>query len=96
MERRMMAKNGQQKEYKAENGQEYIFQHPGLRESIRMKDRSKQNQFGVQSTEVLYEEIMKNCIFLKEGGKVDFEHFEEHGGFNEVMSEAIKFIFQEG
>ncbi|WP_424513773.1 hypothetical protein [Psychrobacillus psychrotolerans] len=92
MERMKMAKKGTQKETKVE-GIEYIFQHPGLLESIRMRDRSK-NEGGSMNEENLYKELMEHVIFLKEGGKVTFDHFEEHEGFKDVIKEAIAFTFR--
>ncbi|MEK4085607.1 hypothetical protein [Psychrobacillus sp. FSL K6-1415] len=91
-----MAKKGEQKTFESKkNGNKYLFQHPGLRESIKMRDKSK-NEHGVQQSETLYEDMMEHVIFLEDGGKVDFDHFEEAGGFSEVMSAAVKFTFQEG
>ncbi|WP_419957215.1 hypothetical protein [Psychrobacillus psychrotolerans] len=87
-----MAKKGTQKETKVE-GVEYIFQHPGLLESIRMRDRSK-NEGGSMNEENLYKELMEHVIFLKDGGKVTFDHFEEHEGFKDVIKEAIAFTFR--
>ncbi|WP_313150947.1 hypothetical protein [Lysinibacillus capsici] len=88
-----MAKKGEQKEITV-NGVDYIIQYPGLREAIRMRDNSK-NENGVQVGEKLYNDLMEHVVFLKEGGKVNYEHFEENGGFTEVMKEAVKFTFQE-
>lgn len=87
-----MAKKGSQKETTIE-GVDYIFQHPGLLESIRMRDRSK-NDNGAMIEENLYKELMEHVIFLKAGGKVTFEHFEEHEGFKDVIKEAIAFTFR--
>jgi len=92
MERMKMAKKGTQKDTKVE-GVEYIFQHPGLLESIRMRDRSK-NEGGSMNEENLYKELMEHVIFLKDGGKVTFDHFEEHEGFKDVIKEAIAFTFR--
>lgn len=90
-----MAKKGEQKEFTASNDIKYIFQYPGLREAIRMRDQSK-NEHGVQVSEELYDKLMEHVIFLDGGQKVTFEHFEENGCFIEVMKEAVKFTFQEG
>lgn len=92
MEQLKMKKRGTQKEIKIE-GIEYLLQHPGLLESIRMRDRSK-NDAGQVIEENLYRELMKNVIFFKEGGQPDFEFFEENPGFMEVMGEASTFTFQ--
>lgn len=87
-----MAKRGDQKTIKVE-GIEYLLQHPGLLESIRMRDRSK-NEAGSLIEETIYRELMEHVIFLKEGGQVDFEYFEENPGFAEVMREAMAFTFR--
>ena len=87
-----MAKRGEQKTIKVE-GIEYMLQHPGLLESIRMRDRSK-NQLGVPMEELTYRELLDHVVFLKDGGKVDFEHFEENPGFTDVMEEAMDFVFK--
>lgn len=89
-----MAKKGEQKEITVE-GIDYVIQYPGLREAIRMRDNSK-NEHGVQVGEKLYSALMEHVVFLKGGGKVTYEHFEENGGFTEVMKEAVNFTFQEG
>lgn len=87
-----MAKKGSQKEITVE-GIDYILQHPGLLESIRMRDRSK-NENGAIIEENLYKELMEHVIFIKDGGKATFEHFEENGGFKEVIQEASRFCFR--
>ncbi|MGA4517201.1 hypothetical protein ACPA0F_07925 [Solibacillus silvestris] len=87
-----MAKRGEQKEMKIE-GIEYTFQNPGLLESIRMRDRSK-NEAGSLIEETIYRELMEHVIFLKDGSKVDFEFFEENAGFQDVMKEAMAFTFR--
>lgn len=87
-----MAKRGEQKTIKVE-GIEYLLQHPGLLESIRMRDRSK-NEAGSLIEETIYRELMEHVIFLKDGGKVDFEYFEENPGFTDVMKEAMAFTFR--
>ncbi len=92
LERMKMAKRGEQKTVKVE-GIEYVLQHPGLLESIRMRDRSK-NEAGSLIEETIYRELMEHVIFLKDGGKVDFEYFEENPGFTDVMKEAMAFTFR--
>ncbi|MCT6926167.1 hypothetical protein [Metasolibacillus sp.] len=88
-----MAKKGEHKQYEATNGQKYTFQHPGLRESIRMRDRAK-TETGT-SAEALYSEFMEHVVFIADGGRTSWDHFEEHGGLNEVMKAASNFIFQD-
>jgi len=92
MERMKMAKKGTQKEVTVE-GVDYIFQHPGLLESIRIRDRSK-NENGALIEENIFKELMDHVIFLKDGGKVTWDHFEEHEGFKEVIKEASAFTFR--
>lgn len=92
MERLRLAKKGTQKEITVE-GVDYILQHPGLLESIRIRDRSK-NENGAIIEELLYKELLDHVIFIKDGGKATFEHFEEHGGFKDVIREASSFTFR--
>ena len=87
-----MAKRGDQKTIKVE-GIEYLLQHPGVLESVRMRDRSK-NSAGTAMEELTYRELMEHVVFLKDGGKVDFEYFEENPGFLEVMNEAMNFVLE--
>ncbi|NYV68131.1 hypothetical protein HYI36_22905 [Bacillus sp. Gen3] len=87
-----MAKRGEQKTIKVE-GIEYVLQHPGLLESIRMRDRSK-NEAGSLIEETIYRELMEHVVFLNDGNKVDFEYFEENPGFTDVMKEAMSFVFK--
>lgn len=92
LERMKMAKRGEQKTIKVE-GIEYVLQHPGLLESIRMRDRSK-NEAGSLIEETIYRELMEHVVFLNDGNKVDFEYFEENPGFTDVMKEAMSFVFK--
>lgn len=92
MERLHMAKRGEQKQIKVE-GIEYTLQHPGLLESIRMRDRAK-NDAGQMGEEAIYRELLTHVIFLKEGGQPDFDFFEENPGFADVIREAMAFTFQ--
>lgn len=92
LERIKMAKRGEQKDIKVE-GIEYKLQHPGLLESIRMRDRSK-NEAGSLIEENIYRELMDHVIFLGDGSKVDFEYFEENEGFTDIMKEAMAFTFR--
>lgn len=90
-----MAKKGEQMNYKAKTGVKYIFQHPGLREAVRMRDRA-QTSTG-PSSEALYNEFLEHAVFEEVDGvpnKVSWDHFEEKGGFSEVMKEVSNFLFQ--
>ncbi|MFJ5565205.1 hypothetical protein [Lysinibacillus xylanilyticus] len=93
MERKAMTKKGEQMQFTASTKQEYTFQHPGLRESIRMRDRAK-TETG-SSAELLYSEFMEHVIFTAENGRANWDHFEEHGGLSEVMKAASRFVFQD-
>lgn len=90
-----MAKKGEQKNFEATTGVKYILQHPGLREAIRIRDRSKTERG--TSTEALYSEFMEHVIFEDIDGvpqRVTWDHFEERGGLSEVMKQASTFVFQ--
>jgi len=93
MERKAMAKKGEQMEFTTQKGQKYVFQHPGLRESFRMRDRAK-TETGT-SSELLYSEFMEHVVFTSDGGRVNWDHFEENGGLSEVMKAAAQFLFQD-
>lgn len=82
-----MAKIGTKKQVKVE-GQEFTFQHPGTRGFAQMQDRI-QLEGGKMSSEKLSEEIFKHVIVEP---KVDFEYFDEHDGYEEVISEAMNFL----
>lgn len=93
MERKAMAKKGEQMEFTTQKEQKYTFQHPGLRESLRMRDRAK-TEVGT-SAELLYNEFMEHVVFTSDGGRTNWDHFEEHGGLSEVMKAASKYLFQD-
>ena len=93
MERKAMAKKGEKMEFETQNGQKYVFQHPGLRETFRMRDRAK-TETGT-SSELLYNEFMEHVVFTTEGGRVNWDHFEENGGLSEVIKATAKFLFQD-
>lgn len=82
-----MAKIGTQKTIKVE-GIEYTLQHPGTREFVRIQDRA-QTETGLPSTEKLAEEVFKHVVV---NPKVDFEYFDEHDGFDEVLKESLTFL----
>lgn len=88
----MAQKSGEQQEYKFvdKDGNEkvYIFQYPGLREAVQIRDRSK-NQFGGLIEEKYYDELMKHVIVSP---KTNWEYWEEHEGFAEVLGAANTFL----
>jgi hypothetical protein len=89
---RMANKSGSQKEFKHTNekGEEvtYTFQYPGLREAVKIRDRSK-NQFGGLIEEKYYDELMKHVIVSP---KTSWDYWEENEGFEEVLAEAGTFL----
>lgn len=82
-----MAKIGTKKQVTVE-GTEFTFQHPGTRAFAQIQDRI-QTENGAPSNEKLSEEIFKHVIVEP---KVDFEYFDEHEGYEEVLKEAFTFL----
>lgn len=83
--------------YTNKQGEEtkFKFQHPGLLESIRMRDRSKNESGNGYNEENLYSELLEHVIFLEDGSRVNFEYFEENEGFTDVIKAATKFVFRQ-
>ncbi|EJW20023.1 hypothetical protein M5X00_14695 [Paenibacillus alvei] len=70
-------------------GVEYTFQHPGVRESVRLRDRSK-NKAGQLVEEKYYNELMTHVIVQP---KVSWDYFDEHPeAFDDVMLAAVEFL----
>lgn len=69
-------------------GVKYTFVFPGVKAAIEILDRSK-NAYGVRLDSAFYQEIMDNVIGAPH---VDYEFFETHDGFLEVMNEADRFL----
>lgn len=65
----------------------YIFRHPGLRESIKMRQRCT-DHIGIEKRK-LNEEIMKHVLIHP---KTNPAYWERNDGFQEVMDEAYRFI----
>lgn len=82
-----MAKIGTKKQVEIE-GTEYTLQHPGTRAYTQIQDRI-QREGGKMSSEKLAEELFKHVIVEP---KVDFDYFDEHDGFDEVIEEAMTFL----
>jgi len=82
-----MAKIGTQKTIEVE-GIEYTLQHPGTRANVQIQDRTMTDK-GIPSMEKMAEEIFKHVIV---NPKVDFDYFDEHDGYEEVLSEAMTFL----
>lgn len=91
-ERKNMAKIGEQKTITTSTGEKYILQHPGVRAAIQIRDRAGTEK-GVNS-EMLYTEFMEQVVFTEDMKRVDWNHFDEHGGLSEVMKEASAFLFR--
>ncbi|MCM3488778.1 hypothetical protein M3689_05585 [Alkalihalophilus marmarensis] len=78
-----------QKEYTAESGTKYLFQHPGALEYIRLKKRAAGND-GKPDEEKLLNELMKHVIVQP---KTSWEYWDEHLEDQEdVAKEAISFL----
>ncbi|WP_117017524.1 hypothetical protein [Aeribacillus pallidus] len=84
-----MAKKGSQKTIEVE-GKKYILQHPGTRFSVKMRDMANVNGQFVE--EKYYEELMKHVIFTEEGKQTNWDYWDEHEGFAEVIKEAVLFL----
>lgn len=83
-----MAKNPKQKQVTIDEVT-YILQHPGIRSSVQMRDRAK-NNLGQFSEEKYYTELMKHVIVEP---KVTWDYFDEHEGiFEQLMKEAAEFV----
>ncbi|AKG05814.1 hypothetical protein AAV35_012675 [Salimicrobium jeotgali] len=82
-----MAKLGAKKEVEVE-GVTYTFQHPGTRAFAQIQDRI-QVEGGKMSSERMSEELFKHVIVEP---KVDFDYFDEHDGYEEVITEAMSFL----
>lgn len=83
---RRESKMEKQKKFKYK-GVEYTFQRPPMRDTVKMRDRSKDKN-GELIEEKYYDEIMKHVVV---DPKICWEYWDEHDGFQEVMAEAIKF-----
>lgn len=95
----MAKKEGTQKEHKVmatgENGEAvekvYLFQHPGVREAVKLRGRAKDGMGGMDE-EKYYEEIMKKIIVKP---RTNWEYWEEEENaphLQEVMREASTFL----
>jgi hypothetical protein len=85
-----MAKKGSQKTIEVE-GVKYILQHPGTRFAVKMRDMAKDHN-GQLIEEKYYEELMKHVIFTEDGQKTNWDYWDEHEGFAEVIKEAVLFL----
>lgn len=70
-------------------GTAYTFQHPGVREAVRLRDRSKNKQ-GHLVEEKYYQELMTHVIVQP---KVNWDYFDEHPeAFDDVLLAAIELL----
>ncbi|WP_100488554.1 hypothetical protein [Sporolactobacillus pectinivorans] len=83
-----MAKFGEKKTIEIE-GEKYTFQHPGIREAVKMRDRNKNATTGQLIEEKYYADIMSLVIVEP---KVNWDYWNDHNGFNDVMGEAATFL----
>lgn len=66
----------------------YLLQHPGVREAVRLRGRSK-DAMGNMDEEKYYDELMKKVIVQP---RTNWDYWEENEGFQEVMKEASTFL----
>ncbi|MCJ8015226.1 hypothetical protein MUG84_26515 [Paenibacillus sp. KQZ6P-2] len=77
-----------QKSYTSKAGNEYTFQHPGVRKVSKINDASK-NKHGVVSEERLSEEVLK---FIVVSPKMKIEDFKDYSEYSEVINAAYAFV----
>lgn len=68
-------------------GVEYTFQFPGTRRTQQILDRARMT--GVHSDEVFNELLMKEVIV---NPKTDWDYWDAHKGYSEVMAAADRFL----
>lgn len=70
-------------------GIDFVFQHPGIRQLLRITDQSK-NKDGVLMSETYYKQIMEHVIVAP---KTDWDFWDEHDDIlEEVMGAAVSFL----
>lgn len=70
-------------------GIEFTFQHPGMRQLVRITDQSK-NKHGVLQAEQYYQQLMTHVIV---DPKTGWDFWEEHEELmEEVMAAAVNFL----
>ncbi|GKU78564.1 hypothetical protein [Paenibacillus sp. L3-i20] len=80
--------NFNQKDFTSQQGNKYIFQHPGVRMVSKINDASK-NKHGVVLEERLSEEMLKHVIVEPKKRIDDFKDYTE---YSEVINAAYSFI----
>jgi hypothetical protein len=79
--------NFKQKNFTSKNGNQYVFQRPGVRAMTKITDRVK-NKFGVVLDERLAEEMLQHVVVEP---KVRIDDFDSYRELNEVVSAAYTF-----
>ncbi|MBE0185624.1 MULTISPECIES: hypothetical protein [Bacillus] len=86
-----MSKFGKQKKVTIQ-GTEYTLQHPGTRRMVELQDEAVNLNTGKPTSADLYELYMKEVVV---DPKVNYEYFDEHEGFMELMREVQSFLIDE-
>ncbi|MEK3847373.1 hypothetical protein NYE34_20990 [Bacillus sp. FSL R5-0418] len=86
-----MTKFGKQKKVTIQ-GTEYTLQHPGTRRMVELQDEAVNLNTGKPTSADLYELYMKEVVV---DPKVNYEYFDEHEGFMELMREVQSFLIDE-
>ncbi|MED3439273.1 hypothetical protein P4393_07290 [Bacillus subtilis] len=86
-----MSKFGKQKKVTIQ-GIEYTLQHPGTRRMVELQDEAVNLNTGKPTSADLYELYMKEVVV---DPKVNYEYFDEHEGFMELMREVQSFLIDE-
>lgn len=81
--------NLKQKKYTSKKqGNDYLFQFPGIRSVTKIQDRVK-NKYGIMQDEKVADEVLTHIIVEP---RLKIEDFNDIGEFNEVIGAAIKFM----
>ncbi|MED1677552.1 hypothetical protein P4V04_13095 [Bacillus subtilis] len=86
-----MSKFGKQKKVTIQ-GTEYTLQHPGTRRMVELQDEAVNLNTGKPTSADLYDLYMKEVVV---DPKVNYEYFDEHEGFMELMREVQSFLIDE-
>lgn len=86
-----MSKFGKQKKVTIQ-GTEYTLQHPGTRRMVELQDEAVNLNTGKPNSADLYDLYMKEVVV---DPKVNYEYFDEHEGFMELMREVQSFLIDE-
>lgn len=80
---------GKQETFKASNGNEYVFQFPGTKKAQEILDSNK-NAYGIVVDSAYYEDLWKTVIIEPKG--IDWDYWDENGGYREVMGACDNFL----